>query len=180
MTQYKYSKWSNVVSYADYLVTAHTARVAQQGGTIDSPVLLNLYVQYLVANNLMSSQYIGAIPSVTGYKEGSVAGNCQIVFSVDPAGSTSGSYTGDMVQNTIVSQPKLLKYNGEKYYWGSGGAGNYCSSVSTFTLNTFELKAKLNISNFDSRYNFILETSDYSTRIGFDVGQKKILIQLMS
>jgi len=115
------------------ITVAHITRVAQQGGTIDSPALLNLYVQYLVTNGLMSSQYIGAIPSVTGYKEGSVAGNCQIVFSVDPARSTTGSYIGDMVQNTVVNQPKLLKYSGERY--AKGYFGGYITTSSYTSIN---------------------------------------------
>lgn len=146
---YKYSKWSNVVSYADYLVTAHVARVAQQGGTIDNPALLKLYVQYLVSNNLMSSQYIGAIPSVTGYKiQAATTQNCQIVFSVDPAGSTSGAYIGDMSQATLLNQPKLLKYNGEKYLWSSGVAGNWVdcsSSANTQFTDDIEIIMKVNV-----------------------------------
>lgn len=135
------------------LTIAHIARVAQQGGTIDSSVLLNLYVLYLVNNGLMSSQYIGAIPSVTGYKESAtVAGNCQIVFSVDPAGSTSGSYIGDMVQNTTVNQPILLKYNGEKYYWGSGVEGNYCISNTTNAI-TDDIEIILKKYNFNTLLN---------------------------
>jgi hypothetical protein len=145
----KYSKWSNVVSYADYLVTAHIARVAQQGGTIDSPALLNLYVQYLVSNNLMSSQYIGAIPSVTGYKiQAATTQNCQIVFSVDPAGSKSGAYIGDMSQATLLNQPKLLKYSGEKYLWSSGVAGNWVdcsSSANTQFTDDIEIIMKVNV-----------------------------------
>ena len=178
MAQYKYSKWSNVVSYADYLVTAHIARVAQQGGTIDSPALLKLYVQYLVSNNLMSSQYIGAIPSVTGYKiQAATTQNCQIVFSVDPAGSTSGAYIGDMSQATLLNQPKLLKYAGEKYYWGNDVEGNYCvSNFSSKVMSDFTIETKVTINNFITNYgNFIATYGDTFLYFYYNDTKKLIL-----
>lgn len=174
----KYSKWSNIVSYADYLTTAHIARVAQQGGTIDSPALLNLYVQYLVSNNLMSSQYIGAIPSVTGYKiQAGTTQNCQIVFSVDPAGSTSGAYIGDMSQATLLNQPKLLKYAGEKYYWGNDVEGNYCvSNFSSKVMSDFTIETKVTINNFITNYgNFIATYGDTFLYFYYNDTKKLIL-----
>ena len=170
---YKYSKWSNVVSYADYLVTAHVARVAQQGGTIDSTALLNLYVQYLVSNNLMSSQYIGAIPSVTGYKiQAGTTQNCQIVFSVDPAGSTSGAYIGDMSQATLLNQPKLLKYSGEKYLWSSGVNNNYCitpNTVNTQFSDDVDVKVKVNMLLSTAGYIFFFRQYSSGSYFSFDI-----------
>ena len=136
---------------------AHIARVAEQGGTIDDTALLNLYVQYLVSNNLMSSQYIGAIPSVTGYKEQGTTGNVAIVFSVDPAGSTSGAYIGDMRQATLAYQPKLLKYSGEKYYWNGSDGGNNCSTPNTVAnqlTDDVEIITKVNLTSLTENQFF--------------------------
>ena len=163
------------------LTTAHIIRVAQQGGVINETALLNTYVLYLVNNGLMSSQYIGAIPSVTGYKiQSATTDNCQVVFSVDPAGSTSGAYIGDISQATLVNQPKLLKYAGEKYLWNSGILGNYCSAPKVISsTNIYEVIAKANLDNFTSAsYQYLISTNSGGIDVAINNSNKKIYFDI--
>ena len=54
----------------------------------------------------------------------------------------------DVTQTTAASQPLLLDWSGVNYWWGSGAAGNYCTTpdnVANEITGDIELKACINI-----------------------------------
>jgi hypothetical protein len=80
-------------------------------------------------------------------------------------GATSGqaaaklyslTVAGDAVQSTAASQPLLLSHNGastDNYWWGSGVAGNYCSTPNAAAnqiTGDIELTAKFRINSLSN------------------------------
>ena len=148
---YEYSKWSNIADYASYIVDRHFNASVLLGAYIEDPVKCEAFIRYCINNGLAPDVYISAIPHITGVVEQESTGNASKMLSVDFSGVRSGSggtadYIGDMSQATLVNQPKLLKYSGEKYYWGSGVMSNYCSATKSASIsNVFEVITKVNL-----------------------------------
>jgi hypothetical protein len=71
----------------------------------------------------------------------------------------------DVTQTTAASQPLLLAHSGVNYWWGSGVAGNYCSTPSATAnqiVGTIEYKVWINSDKWNKEF-FLIDNYDYIT-----------------
>jgi hypothetical protein len=115
------------------MATTHYNRVIADGGVLPagivglSSVLDSVITAYGVTTtadfNIQVPVFLD--PHYTGYKLGAGSGTtlgqaAQKIYSI--------STRADVTQTTAASQPLLLAHSGVNYWWGSGVAGNYCST----------------------------------------------------
>lgn len=126
------------------VVAGNSATITNMGNgwfkcTITNTALYTLTSSYLhVApssgdNNVAATGYIYvAFPQIN---TGSVA----LPYT---ATTSTAEYLADVVQTSVPNQPLLLAHSGQNYWWGSGVAGNYCStpdSVASQIIGNIEI-----------------------------------------
>ena len=121
------------VTLGQTMATAHYNRVIADGGVLPvgvsglSSVLDSVIAAYSITSSSDFNTKVPVFldPSYTGYKLGAGSGTtagqaARTVYAI--------SSSADVTQTTAASQPLLLAWSGVNYWWGSGVAGNYCST----------------------------------------------------
>ncbi len=152
---YKYSKWSNVVSYADYLVqyytTLHTARVLADGGTIWNSNKVKDQFSFYIGQGIFPK--LDAIAKVFGYK----ASGSKIVkiysSRADGLGDvnfTAGSFNPDL---TFAGDGSPIVTYGT--YLGEGYSGNLGINWQNDARESMSVAKRTSTTFVDSRVGLI-------------------------
>lgn len=140
------------VTLGQTIATTHYNRVIADGGVLPAgisglgSVLDSVIAAYGVTSSADFNTKVPVFldPQYTGYKLGAGAGTtlgqaAQKVYAI--------SSSADVTQSTAASQPLLLDWSGNNYWWSGGVAGNYCSTPSNVAneiTGDIEFIAKVN------------------------------------
>ena len=115
------------------IATTHYNRVIADGGVLPAgisglgSVLDSVISAYGVTSSADFNTKVPVFldPQYTGYKLGAGAGTtagqaARTVYAINSS--------ADVTQTTAASQPLLLAWSGDNYWWGSGVSGNYSST----------------------------------------------------
>ena len=144
------------------MATTHYNRVIADGGVLPAgisglgSVLDSVISAYGVTSSADFNTKVPVFldPQYTGYKLGAGAGTtagqaARTVYAINSS--------ADVTQTTAASQPLLLAHSGVNYWWGSGVAGNYCSSPITISSpysNDFEIQVNVQNSDISGGYYY--------------------------
>ena len=128
-----YTRTTSGPTLGTTIATAHYNRVIADGGVLPAgisglgSVLDSVISAYSITDSTDFNTKVPVFldPQYTGYKLGAGSGTtlgqaARTVYAI--------SSSADVTQTTAASQPLLLAHSGLNYWWGSGVAGNYCST----------------------------------------------------
>lgn len=148
----------------DAQAQAHYDRVIADGGAIPSGLLgCNSFFVAVKAvystTDITTALSAGYDPHYLGFKMGAGSGTT-LGQAAQKLYSCCGS-SGDLLQTTAASQPLLLEHSGDNYWFGSGLAGNYCSTpnaVANQITGDIEFIAKVNFQDSGSQDTIFIKS----------------------
>ena len=158
-----YKSGPSGLSLAQTMAIAHASRVAADSGILPAganglaSILQSVITAYGVTSSADFNTKVPVFldPQYTGYKLGAGAGTtagqaARTVYAI--------SSSADVTQTTAASQPLLLAWSGVNYWWGSGVAGNYCSTpdnVANEIVDSFDIAVYASAFDWSQSYGML-------------------------
>lgn len=132
---YKGSSAVTPPTLGETMAAAHYTRVTNDGGVLPAgQVALASLIDSIATVYGVTDEagFNASVPVLLdahyfGYKMG-VGSGTTLGQAANKLYSLNSDASADVAQGTVGNQPLLLAHSGQNYWWGSGVAGNYCST----------------------------------------------------